>query len=116
MASQLPVGSLAGAAYRLCGTGRCAATVLCSVKFRTALSTDIPVMRFIVLQGFIPIVGAGAHGERLAVALVAVVAPHINAVLVDAVFRQIADGERLALRPGMRRSINIAEYRGPVFL
>ena len=56
------------------------------------------------------------HGERLAVALVAVVAPHINAVLVAAVFRQIADGERLALPAGMRRSINIAECRGPVVL
>ena len=56
------------------------------------------------------------HGERLAVALVAVVAPHINAVLVDAVFRQIADGERLALPIGMRRIINIAEMRGPVVL
>ena len=56
------------------------------------------------------------HGERLAVALVAVVAPHINAVLVDAVFRQIADGERLALPAGMRRRINIAECRGPVVL
>ena len=56
------------------------------------------------------------HGERLAVALVAVVAPHMNAVLVAAVFRQIADGERLAFRPGMRCSINIAECRGPFVL
>ena len=47
------------------------------------------------------------HGERLAVAIVAVVATHINVVLVAAVFRQIADGERLALPAGMRRSINI---------
>ena len=67
MASQLPVGSLADAAYRLCGTGRCAATVLCSVKFRTALSTDIPVMRFIMLQGFISVVGAGAHSKGVSV-------------------------------------------------
>ena len=47
------------------------------------------------------------HGERLAVAIVAVVATHINVVLVAAVFRQIADGERLVLPAGMRRSINI---------
>ena len=51
------------------------------------------------------------HGERLAVALVAVVAPHMNAVLVAAVFRQIADGERLAFRPGMLRIIHFAEIR-----
>ena len=56
------------------------------------------------------------HGERLAVAIVAVVATHINVVLVAAVFRQIADGERLALLAGMRRSINIAEMRGPILL
>ena len=73
MASQLPVGGLADAAYRLCGTGRCAATVLCSVKFRTALSTDIPVMRFIMLQGFISVMGASAHSKGFAEALIVVV-------------------------------------------
>ena len=55
------------------------------------------------------------HGERLAVAIVAVARYWtINVVLVAAVFGQIADGERLALPAGMRRSINIAEFRGPV--
>ena len=58
------------------------------------------------------------HGERLAVALVAVVAPHMNAVLVAAVFRQIADGERPAFRPGMRRIIHCVEIltTEPIFV
>ena len=83
MASQLPVGSLADAAYRLCGTGRCAATVLCSVKFRTALSTDIPVMRFIMLQGFISVVGAGAHSKGFAEALIAVARYNLDFIRKD---------------------------------
>ena len=64
----VPVFHIAG-----CGTGRCAATVLCSVKFRTALSTDIPVMRFIMLQGFISVMGASAHSKGFAEALIVVV-------------------------------------------
>ena len=114
MVSQLPVGSFAGAAYRLCGTGRCAATVLCSVKFRTALSTNIPVIRFIILQGFISVVGAGVHGKGLAVAIVAIAALDENAVLIALVCGQPGDRERLALPAGMRRSINISECYGPV--
>ena len=61
-----------------------------------------------------PAMLVAGHGERLAVALVAIAAPHINAVLVDAVFRQTADGERLALLAAMRRIINSVECRGPV--
>ena len=116
MASQLPVGSLAGAAYRLCGTGRCAATVLCSVKFPPAHYTDIPEMRFIMLQGFISVVGAGAHSKGFAVASVAIAALDENAVLIALVCGQPGDRERLALPAGMRRSINIAECYGPVVL
>lgn len=56
------------------------------------------------------------HGEWLAVALVAVVALDENVVLIALVYGQPGDRERLALLAGMRRSINIAEFRGPVFL
>ena len=101
MASQLPVGSLAGAAYRLCGTGRCAATVLCSAKFRTALSTDIPVMRFITLQGFISVVGTGAHSKGLTVALIAVARFNLDFIRKGLACGQFGNGERLAVGTGI---------------
>ena len=56
------------------------------------------------------------HGERLAVAIVAVAALDENVVLIALVYGQPGDRERLALLAGMRRRINIAECRGPVFL
>ena len=56
------------------------------------------------------------HGERLAVAIVAIAALDENVVLIALVYGQPGDRERLALLAGMRRSINIAEFRGPVFL
>ena len=101
MASQRPVGSLADAAYRLCGTGRCAATVLCSVKFRTALSTDIPVMRFIMLQGFFSAVGAGAHSKGFAEALIAVVRYNLDFIRKGLACGQFGNGERLAVGIGI---------------
>lgn len=101
MATQLPVGSLAGAAYRLRGTGRCAATVLCSVKFRTALSTDIPVMRFIMLQGFISVVGTGAHSKGFAEALIAVARYNLDFIRKGLACGQFGNGERLAVGTGI---------------
>ncbi len=56
------------------------------------------------------------HGERLAVAIVAVAALDENVVLIALVYGQPGDRERLALLAVMRRSINIAEFRGPVVL
>ena len=54
------------------------------------------------------------HGERLAVALVAIAALDENAVLIALVYGQPGDRERLALLAGMRCSINFFEPRGPV--
>ena len=54
------------------------------------------------------------HGERLAVAIVAIAALDENVVLIALVYGQPGDRERLALPAGMRRSINIAEMRGPI--
>ena len=54
------------------------------------------------------------HGERLAVALVAIAALDENVVLIALVYGQPGDRERLALLAGMLRIINIAELRGPV--
>ena len=56
------------------------------------------------------------HGERLAVALIAIAALDENVVLIALVYGQPGDRERLALPAGMRRRINIAECYGPVFL
>ena len=56
------------------------------------------------------------HGERLAVALIAIAALDENVVLIALVYRQPGNRERLALPAGMRCSINIAECRGPVVL
>ena len=47
------------------------------------------------------------HGERLAVAIVAIAALDENVVLIALVYGQPGDRERLALPAGMRRSINI---------
>ena len=47
------------------------------------------------------------HGERLAVAIVAVAALDVNVVLIALVYGQPGNRERLALPAGMRRSINI---------
>ena len=46
------------------------------------------------------------HGERLAVAIVAVAALDVNVVLIALVYGQPGDCERLALLAGMRCSIN----------
>jgi len=54
------------------------------------------------------------HGERLAVAIVAIAALDVNVVLIALVYGQPGDRERLALPAGMRRSINFFETRGPV--
>ena len=54
------------------------------------------------------------HGERLAVAIVAVAALDVNVVLIALVYGQPGDCERLALLAGMRCSINFFETRGPV--
>ena len=54
------------------------------------------------------------HGERLAVAIVAIAALDENVVLIALVYGQPGDRERLALPAGMRRRINISECRGPV--
>ena len=56
------------------------------------------------------------HGERLAVAIVAIAALDENVVLIALVYGQPGDRERLALLAVMRRSINLAELRGPVVL
>ena len=54
------------------------------------------------------------HGERLAVAIVAIAALDENVVLIALVYGQPGDRERLALLAGMRCSINFFEPRGPV--
>ena len=54
------------------------------------------------------------HGERLAVALIAIAALDENVVLIALVYGQPGDRERLALLAGMRCSINFFETRGPV--
>ena len=56
------------------------------------------------------------HGERLAVAIIAIAALDENVVLIALVYGQPGNRERLALPAGMRRSINIAEFHGPVVL